>query len=107
MLALEQLLARRLKAEPLGAIDLREALTAAAFRRPFDFEAVAVDRGAIDIPLAGIDDEPLGFRHHRFAEQAQGAVEGDPKLLREFAPRRCLRILPLVDQALGDRPRTV
>src|SRR5690242_12551336 len=55
MLALEQPVARLIEPEPFGAIDLREALSPPALRRPLDFEAVAADRRAIDMPLAGKD----------------------------------------------------
>src|SRR5262249_39740493 len=101
-LPLEQLVARRLQAEPSGLVDFRKAPSPTAFRRPFDLEADAADRRAIDVAFARKGDDPLAARLHLLAEQMQRSLEGDPELLGEFAARRRLRVLALHDLTLGD-----
>src|ERR1700754_2502407 len=107
----EELAARRLQLEPVGAVDLGELDFAAAFGRPLHLECVAVECLRVEVALRrpGVDDfaGPLADRAEvdQLARVEFGAALAE--LLVELPQRRSPRVLLTLDAALGDRPGAV
>src|SRR5215469_5342413 len=65
------LVARRRKIEPFGAIDFRKGPPLAALRRPFDLEHVAADRRDIHLARSGKGFDDLAAALADFTERRE------------------------------------
>src|SRR5437016_6056278 len=72
------------RAEPAGAIDLRECPALAAFRRPFDLERIGPDVGDVEIALDRKGDDPLPAWLNDLAKLEERAVRRAAQLLGEL-----------------------
>jgi hypothetical protein len=86
--------------EPCSAIDLGKGLQLSTFRRPFDFESVALEGINVEIALDGECGHALAPALTDVAKRFKRSRDSDTRLFQKFAAGSDLSILALNDLAL-------
>jgi hypothetical protein len=94
---------RSSQVEPRSAIDLGKGPQLSTFRRPFDFERVALEGINVEIALDGECSHALAPTLTDVAQRFKRSRDSDTCLFQKFAAGSDFNILALNDLALRNR----
>ena len=103
-LAFENFHVRSGQVEPCSAIDLGKGFQLSTFRRPFDFERVALEGINVEIAFDGERGHALASTLTDVAQRFKRSRDSDTRLFQKFAAGSDLNVLAVNDLALRNRP---